>query len=193
MRHESDQQLRCISFEGKRLARLLRQAALCHLRGEFAEADVFLEDASSYLEWAEVADWEKGQSFVDHWRDAIAQEEAGLGGMVPGAAWMHLAQEVATKAEQGEDWGAYLRSRWSSHPGKWKMIWRVGYPSVLSALAFAASLLILFHLHHGASAGENHFLVTAARIASALLLFEYGREWAKRAMQPQESPTFLTP
>ena len=102
---------RLLSFSERRLAGLLRRAALQHVRRELRDAQATLEQTLFLVERSGRAGWLGAVPFLRAWSEALGGERESAACVAP-AAWIHLAQELASLVESGTDWVGYLENRW---------------------------------------------------------------------------------
>lgn len=186
-----------LSFSEKRLAGLLRKAALHHIRRELVLAREALDEARFLLEWSDRPDWALVAEFVAEWGEAVKCERVGHNPGAAPAAWIHLGQELATVLDQGGDWVAYLASRWRVENGRLELSRRLFY-GFLGTLALGLAALIIGVLARHALLGHWDWLATGplrstkdrlflivlivGRVAGTVMMIEHGILWAQRAL-----------
>jgi hypothetical protein len=186
-----------LSFSEKRLAALLRKAALQHIRRELPLARESLEEVRFLLEWSDRPEWAPVISFVAEWTEAVKREREGRNANAAPAAWIHLAQELASELDQGKNWVGYLNARWQLGNSRLELSRRLFYGSIAS-LALGLSGLIIAVLARHALLGHWDWLATSpfhspkerlltlvlivGRVAGTVLMIEHGILWAQRAL-----------
>jgi hypothetical protein len=190
-----------LSLSEKRLVRLFRRAALQHIRRELRNAKATLDEAEFLLDEGNVL------LFLREWAAAVESERSGLSPPSAPAAWIHLAQELASVLESGGDWSLYLDSRWRLENGRIGWSRRLFF-GLLGALAFSLSGLVTALLARhiaagnwdGLAVGSMHtqgekllaFVLIFGRVAGTVLMVEHGCTWAKKALSGRvEEPRAL--
>lgn len=183
------------SFEERRLAKLLRQASMASIRREYGRTQGFLRDATELMEWADRPEWEYGMAFLEQWEASVRNEQKGRSLATPPAAWIHLAQELASLLETEGDWVAYLRTRWQLEQDRLSLGRRVSY-GLMGVAALVLGVLVVCTIAQSFMAGGismrsslfemSHeqlvaLVLTLGRLLGALLMLEHGYYWAKRA------------
>jgi hypothetical protein len=192
---------RLLSYFEPRLARLLRRAALQHIRRELRACGEALDEAAFLVSFSGRVDWAPAETFLREWAAAVADERAGRGSGNAPAAWVHLGQELASELERGGDWIGYLATRWRVGPGR--MSWsRRAFYGTLAALAGGLALLILVSLARQAAGGAwdavtspvgtaelAAFVMLFGRVAGTVLMLEHSLLWGKRALTGKNGDT----
>ncbi len=183
------------SLEEKRLARLLRQAALRHVRREFGLAAATLAEAKNLVLWANRPQWAQGYEFLSQWREAVKLEHEGKAPTTAPAAWIHLSQELAALLETGGNWTEYLEGRWKVEAGKLSRKRRIAF-GVLGFGTLIMSFVILWLTVQGllheplgrmsmAELGRENLLgalLALGRLLGTVLMVEHGFAWARKAV-----------
>lgn len=196
---------RLYSLEEKRLARLLRQAALQHVRREHALAAATLAEARTLVEWASRPAWAPGHKFLGQWRETVKTEHEGKVPATAPAAWIHLSQELASLLEAGGDWIAYLNGRWKVEAGRitWKKRLAYGALGVLTLLLSAFMLWLtvrgligdpLARMSLG-EMGKNSVvsaLLALGRLVGILLMVDHGLTWTRKAVTGESDDPAVT-
>lgn len=186
---------RLYSLEEKRLARLLRRAALQHVRREHALAAATLAEARTLVAWAARPAWAFGLEFLGQWRETVKAEHEGKVPATAPAAWIHLSQELASLLESGGDWIAYLRGRWKLEAGRISVRKRV-LLGLLGSVTLLLSALMLWLTVRGlvgdpiarlslSEMGRDSLLgalLALGRLLGILLMVEHGVLWARKAV-----------
>ncbi len=97
------------TFEEKRFSRLLRQAALAHIRREYRRATELVDEVLVLLEWSDRAEWKQGIAFFSQWREAVRDEQAGRPLRAAPAAWMEQSSRIASCRTTSPTFSRYTR------------------------------------------------------------------------------------
>lgn len=195
------------SLEEKRLARLLRQAALQHVKSQHALAAATLAEAKTLVKFSSRPAWTPGYQFLCQWRETVKLEHEGKVPSTAPAAWIHLSQELATLLETGGDWIGYLGTRWKVEAGRITSGKRI-LLALAGALTLVTSLLILWLTIKGVvneplgrmSLGEMGLenllgaLLALGRLLGTLLMVEHSFGWLRKGItgeSDQPEVTFL--
>ena len=193
------------SLEEKRLARLLRQAAIQHVRREHALAAATLAEAKNLVEWSGREGWAYGFEFLTQWRETVKAEHQGKVPATAPAAWIHLSQELASLLETGGDWIDYLGARWKVQAGRISRKKRAAF-AALGLVTLVLSFFIigltvknmmvdpLGRLSMNEMGKESLFgaLLVLGRLLGTLLMVEHGFTWARKAMTGESDEPEVT-